>query len=75
MTGPARKPLEFDIDREPPKPAPVKPVSAQERQQVGARVTATTYRRLKAKAALAGETVQTLVEQAIDEFLENHRGS
>jgi hypothetical protein len=77
----ARKPLAFDVDRSPAVPpvpavprAPVtKPAaSPQERQQVGARVTAATYRQLKARAALQGVTVQTLVEQAITEFLANH---
>jgi hypothetical protein len=32
-------------------------------------LTNTTYRKLKARAALTGITVQALVEQAIDEFL------
>lgn len=41
-----------------------------DRQQIGARVTKATYRKLKAIAALRGETVQTLVEKAIDDFLE-----
>jgi predicted HicB family RNase H-like nuclease len=69
----ARKPLAFDIDRSPAARTPVaKPSAAQERQQVGARVTAATYRQLKARAALQGVTVQTLVEQAITEFLANH---
>jgi hypothetical protein len=71
----ARKPLAFDIDRSPPATPRVsvaKAATAQERQQVGARVTAATYRQLKARAALQGATVQTLVEQAIDEFLANH---
>jgi predicted DNA binding CopG/RHH family protein len=74
MTAP-RKPLAFDIDRSPPAAARVptaKAAPAQERQQVGARVTAATYRQLKARAALQGVTVQTLVEQAITEFLANH---
>jgi hypothetical protein len=48
-----------------PKPAP----ETAERQQVGARVTVSVYRELKARAALSGETVQTLVERAIVEFL------
>jgi hypothetical protein len=50
-------------------PAPIVSAETIERQQVGARVTKATYRRLKARAALAGKTVQALVEQAIDEFL------
>jgi hypothetical protein len=35
-------------------------------------VTTSTYRQLKARAALQGVTVATLVEQAIAEFLDNH---
>jgi predicted HicB family RNase H-like nuclease len=71
----ARKPLAFDVDRSPPVIAPAaKPVPMQARQQVGARVEAGTYRQLKARAALQGVTVQTLVEQAITEFLVNHQG-
>jgi predicted HicB family RNase H-like nuclease len=65
MPSTARKPLTFDVGRAPPKAAPV----AQQRQQVGARVTATVYRQLKAKAALEGVAVGALVEQAIVEFL------
>jgi hypothetical protein len=44
----------------------------EQRQQLGARVTTSTYRQLKARAALQGVTVATLVEQAIAEFLTNH---
>ena len=72
---PPRKPLAFDIDRNPTAAARAptsKAAASQERQQVGARVTAVTYRQLKARAALQGVTVQTLVEQAIREFLANH---
>ncbi len=72
----ARKPLSFDADIAPaPRPTPVKAATAtttQDRQQVGARVDGGTYRQLKARAALQGVTVQTLVEQAITEFLANH---
>ena len=69
----ARKPLSFDVERTgTPKAAKPGAQAGQERQQVGARVTASTYRQLKARAALQGVTVQTLVEQAIDEFLANH---
>jgi predicted HicB family RNase H-like nuclease len=74
----ARKPLSFDADIAPaPPPTVAKPATvaapAQDRQQVGARVDAATYRNLKARAALQGATVQTLVEQAITEFLANHK--
>jgi len=73
----ARKPLSFDVDsapaaRPPAAKSALAPAATQERQQVGARVTATTYRQIKARAALQGVTVQTLVEQAITEFLANH---
>jgi len=66
-----RKPMTFSVDRAPPVPAPaaIKRAEGAERQQVGARVTKATYRQLKARAALSGQTVQALVEQAIDEFL------
>jgi predicted DNA binding CopG/RHH family protein len=63
-----KKPLSFSID---PAPAVRLPAvaAAEQRQQVGARITATTYRQLKARAALQGVTVQTLVETAITEYL------
>lgn len=77
-----KKPLTFNIGRSPTtpterqgerkdeaaKPAPV----AEDRKQVGARITAATYRQLKARAAMQGGKVQDLVELAITEFLENH---
>ncbi len=63
----ARKPLTFDVGRAPPAPTPAP--ATQPRQQVGARVTAAVYRQLKAKAALQGVAVGSLVEQAITEFL------
>jgi predicted HicB family RNase H-like nuclease len=70
-----RKPLTFDVDRGPPPLAsggPPARAAAPDRQQVGARITKSKYRRLKARAAMQGVTVQTLVEQAIDEFLASH---
>ena len=76
-----KKPLTFDADRAPATiPQPGNPVKAakvasppaEDRQQVGARIPATTYRQLKARAALQGGKVQDLVERAITEFLENH---
>lgn len=81
----ARKPMTFDVDRSPLTPieqAPATPaakaalprIPAEDRQQVGARVTKVTYRQLKAQAALQGVTVQALVEQAITEYLANHPG-
>ena len=81
----ARKPMTFDVDRSPRTPveqAPPTPaakaaapkIAAEDRQQVGARVTKVTYRQLKAQAALQGVTVQGLVEQAITEYLANHPG-
>ena len=41
----------------------------EQRQQVGARISAKTYRQLKARAALEGRKVQDLVELAIEKFL------
>jgi predicted HicB family RNase H-like nuclease len=67
----ARKPLTFDVGRAPPKTAPAQ----RQRQQVGARVTATVYRQLKSAAALEGVAVGVLVEQAITEFLERRRAA
>jgi hypothetical protein len=66
--------MTFDVDRSPltvgesviPKTA--KP-PAIERQQVGARIPVSKYRQLKARAALEGVKVQSLVEQAVDLFL------
>lgn len=67
-----KKPLTFDIDRSPRAKAEPASEGKSARQQVGARVTAATYRQLKARAAMRGEKVQDLVEQAITEFLANH---
>ena len=74
-----RKPMTFSVPtaapagpaETAPRAAPVSIPKAEgaERQQVGARVTRATYRQLKARAALAGVTVQALVDQAIDELL------
>jgi hypothetical protein len=72
MPTAVRKPLTFDVDRSPPRAAAV---PAPPRQQVGARVTATVYRQLKARAALQGVAVGALVEQAISEFMERAAGS
>jgi len=74
MAKAERKPLTFDEDRTPPTIAAVRqtPQGKEPRQQLGARVTTATYRQLKARAALQGVTVATLVEQAISEFLANH---
>jgi hypothetical protein len=71
MSAAARKPLTFNVDRSPPSPV----AATQPRQQVGARVTATVYRQLKARAALQGVAVGTLVEQAIAEFLSRGQSS
>jgi hypothetical protein len=74
MTAKQRKPMTFDVDRSPATPSetaappPATPGTV-ERQQVGARIPASKYRQLKARAALEGVKVQTLVEQAIDQFL------
>jgi hypothetical protein len=74
MTTKSRRPMTFDVDRSPPTvgetiiPKPVAP-PAVERQQVGARIPVSKYRQLKARAALEGVKVQSLVEQAVDQFL------
>jgi hypothetical protein len=81
MAKTERKPLTFDDSdtgaatheehtRRPTQRAKKPP--PEQRQQLGARVTTSTYRQLKARAALQGVTVATLVEQAIAEFLTNH---
>jgi predicted DNA binding CopG/RHH family protein len=74
MTTAPKKPLSFKMDdAAAPPAAALRPVpaaaNAEQRQQVGARITATTYRQLKSRAALKGVTVQTLVETAITEYL------
>lgn len=75
MASAARKPLTFDVDRNPPAPVSATTAPAQPRQQVGARVTAAVYRQLKARAALQGVAVGTLVEQAIAEFMERQEAA
>lgn len=70
-----KKPLTFDIDRSPRVAAELpKKEAKDERLQVGARITAATYRQLKARAAMSGRKIGELVEQAITEFLANHPG-
>ena len=75
MTAKKRQPMTFDPDRSPQTAVEVMPIqktvaqSITEKQQVGARITTSKYRQLKARAALDGVSVQTLVEQAIDQFL------
>ena len=66
-----RKPMTFDIDRSPQTPAEIaaKPTEPPARKQVGARISTTTYRQLKARAALDGVPVQVLVEKAVEQFL------
>jgi predicted HicB family RNase H-like nuclease len=76
MAKTERRPLTFEEDPAPltaARSAPrANPAVKEQRQQLGARVPTATYRRLKARAALQGVTVATLVEQAIAEFLTNH---
>ena len=65
-----RKPMSFTVPPAvPPAPASIARAVDVDRQQVGARVTKASYRQLKARAALAGSTVQAMVEQAINELL------
>ncbi|MFI3222614.1 MAG: hypothetical protein QX191_06225 [Methylococcaceae bacterium] len=72
MTTKARQPMTFDLDRSPQTTMEAIQHQANiEKKQVGARITASKYRQLKSQAALDGVSVQTLVEQAIDQFLAN----
>jgi hypothetical protein len=76
----ARKPLQFNLDTANPVSEPDHPrrlaqgaqaaeKGREERQQVGARIRAKTYRQLKARAALEGRKVQELVELAVEKYL------
>lgn len=77
-----KKPLTFALPAdETPAPAapvvaPVEPAPAKTERgalkQVGARVSADNYRKLKSMAALTDTTVQALVEQAIADFIGAH---
>jgi predicted HicB family RNase H-like nuclease len=67
-----RKPMTFSMEAAAPAPAAPRKgpaVNPVDRQHVGARVPRDKYRQLKARAALDGVSVQTLVEQAIDQIL------
>lgn len=74
MATKMRRPMTFDVDRSPVTvgetivPKHNAPPTV-ERQQVGARIPVSKYRQLKARAALEGVKVQSLVEQAVDQFL------
>ena len=48
------------------------PKEAQSRTQLGVRIPEATHRQLKLAAVMRGVTVQTLVEQAMLEFLTSH---
>jgi hypothetical protein len=78
----ARKPLSFNLENANAVPLPANaptpetPLQAtkatpekEERQQVGARIRAKTYRQLKSRAALEGHKVQDLVELAVERYL------
>jgi len=88
MAKTERKALTFDLDdaggatpqaeiasasMTPARKSRAKP-QEEPRQQLGARVKTTVYRKLKVRAAEQGVTVGALVEQAIDEFLARHHG-
>jgi hypothetical protein len=67
-----RTPLDFKTIESLPAPQASPSTRAadnEDRQQVGARVKTGIYRQLKARAAMEGNTVQDLVEQAIVAFL------
>jgi hypothetical protein len=76
----ARKPLSFNLENtapvSPPANAPASETTStkakpekEARQQVGARISAKTYRQLKSRAALEGRKVQDLVELAVERYL------
>ena len=82
MTTAQRKPMTFDMG-EPASAAAAPPPASRKRmaaatpakeavarQHIGARVPQQKYRQLKAHAVLSGTTVQALVEQIIDQYLE-----
>lgn len=48
------------------------PKEALSRTQLGVRITEATHQQFKLAAVMRGATVQTLVEQAMLEFLTNH---
>ena len=48
------------------------PKEAQSRTQLGVRIAEATHRQLKLAAVMRGVTVQTLVAQAVLEFLTRH---
>ena len=62
------------VNRPPVASRPVLPArqTAESKTQLGACISEAKYRQLKLPAVLRGVTVQTLVEQAILEFLINH---
>jgi hypothetical protein len=80
-TKTAKQPMKFDPDAHSKYAPPSEPIvplpparvgqakPKEERKQVGARIPEALYRQLKARAALEGELVQELVEQAIRDFL------
>lgn len=70
MARTARQPLVFEEEELRPAPAP-KPNDQEPVQQIGARIPQGRYRQLKARAALQGVTVATLVDRAIAQFLAN----
>jgi hypothetical protein len=61
-------------NRPPATPRAALPArKAEAKGQIGARVAEAKYRHLKLAAVLRGVRVQTIIEQAIEEFLTNHR--
>lgn len=78
-----KKPLTFNFDEtdQPvvvkPKPSKAAPLEVDdtERKQVGARIPMALYRKLKAHAALRGQTVQVAVEVAVTDYLSSNAGA
>jgi len=78
-----KKPLTFNLDEADQsvvaksKPGEAAPPEADHtvRKQVGARIPMALYRKLKAHAALRGQTVQVAVEVAVTDYLSRHAGA
>ena len=78
-----KKPLTFILD-EADQPAVAQPKFSKaavpeaddaKRKQVGARIPMALYRKLKAHAALRGQTVQVAVEVAVTDYLSRNAGA
>jgi len=66
-----RQPLQFNLDSAPAKAKAGRAPKAtdESKKQVGARISADLYRKLKARAALDGKAVQVVLEEAVAQYL------